>query len=133
MRTSSSCRKSPRFCPYPPFISPWAGFDKYSERFPRAMECLESSFEYATAIMHLPTKYRRRLRSTNMLERLIRELRRRERVIGLFPNLESASRFLGAYPMERDEDWISGGKYFDMQDYSETRKNEESTGEQAAN
>ena len=59
-----------------------------------------------------------------MVERLIREVRRRERVIGIFPNMDSAFRLLGAYLMERDEDWISGRKYFDMTDYWEFCKPE---------
>lgn len=93
--------------------------DKYSKRLPRAMACLEEGFEDAVAVMALPNKYRQRLRSTNMVERLIREIRRREKVIGIFPNMKSALRLLGAYLMERDEDWISGRKYFDMGDYWE--------------
>jgi len=48
------------------------------------------------AVMALPAKYRRRMKSTNMQERLIREIRRRERVIGIFPNVESAQRLIGA-------------------------------------
>ena len=95
--------------------------DKYGKRLPRAMTCLEEGFEDAIAVMALPNKYRQRLRSTNMVERLIREIRRLEKVIGIFPNMESALRLLGAYLMERDEDWISGRKYFDMGDYWEFR------------
>ena len=76
--------------------------DRYAGRFPRAMQCLEDGFEDASAVVELPAKYRRRLRSTNMVERLIREVRRRERVIGIFPNMQSAFRLLGAYLMERD-------------------------------
>jgi len=46
----------------------------------RAMDCLEGRFEDAMAIMHLPQSYRKHLRSTNALERLNQEIRRRERV-----------------------------------------------------
>ena len=106
--------------------------DQYAERFPRAMACLEEGFEDATAAMGLPAKYRRLLRSTNMVERLIREVRRRERVIGIFPNMDSAFRLLGAYLMERDEDWISGRKYFDMAEYWEWQKPKDTTQDKAA-
>ena len=106
--------------------------ERYSDAFPRAMECLENGFDDATAVMELPEKYRRRLRSTNMVERLIREVRRRERVIGIFPNMPSAFRLLGAYLMERDEDWISGRKYLDMMDYWEFRKPETNIHDKAA-
>ena len=47
---------------------------------PKAVACLEDAFDDATAMMHLPEKYRKRLRSTNMQERLNEEIRRRERV-----------------------------------------------------
>ncbi len=52
--------------------------------------------EDAIAVLHVPEKYRRRLRSTNPLERLIEEGRRRERVICVFPNEKSAWRLMGA-------------------------------------
>ena len=67
-----------------------------------------------------------------MLERLIREVRRRERVIGIFPNMDSAFRLLGAHLMERDEDWISGRKYFDMADYWAFQKTKGKTQGKAA-
>lgn len=55
-----------------------------------ALEVLEAGLEDAIAVLHLPEKYRRRLRSTNPLERLIEEGRRHERVIRIFPNERSA-------------------------------------------
>src|SRR5690606_15910124 len=63
--------------------------------------------------------YRRRLSSTNGLERLNREVRRRERVIGIFPNADSALRLLGAMLMEQDEEWTTGRLYFRMDHYWE--------------
>ena len=62
----------------------------------------------------LPEKYRRRLRTTNAVERLIEEIRRRERVIRIFPNRESAFRLIGALLMEFDNRLISGSEYLDM-------------------
>src|SRR5690606_28353477 len=52
----------------------------YETRAPRAMEVLETGFDDATAVLALPERYRRRLRTTNGVERLIEEIRRRERV-----------------------------------------------------
>ena len=66
------------------------------------------------AIMALPEQYRRRLRTTNGVERLNEEIRRRERVIRIFPNEESALRLMGAVLMEIDENWTTGHRYFDM-------------------
>jgi transposase-like protein len=47
------------------------------------------------------------------------EIRRRERVIRIFPNEESIIRLLGAMLMEQHEKWISGRKYFNMEEYHE--------------
>ena len=84
---------------------------------PKAIERLEAGFEDAMAIMALPECIRRRLRTTNTVERLNREIRRRERVIGIFPNEESALRLIGAVLMEIDESWTTGNRYLDMTEY----------------
>lgn len=100
--------------------------EEYAERAPKAMKRLENGFEDATAVMVLPEPYRRRLRSTNIMERLNVEIRRRERVIRIFPNVSSAVRLLGALLMEQDENWSTGRRYFDMTDYWEWKKAQES-------
>lgn len=83
----------------------------------RALETLETGLEDAIAVLALPEKYRRRLRTTNMLERLIEELRRRERVIRIFPNERSAWRLLGAFLVEVHEAWATGWRYLKMDEY----------------
>jgi len=70
------------------------------------------------AVMALPEKYRRRLRTTNMMERLNEEIRRRERVIRVFPNDASALRMVGALLAEISEAWQEK-LYFDMTEYHE--------------
>ena len=70
------------------------------------MKCLEDGFEDALAVLALPEKYRKRLRSTNRQERLNEEVRRRERVIRIFPNDESALRLIGALLAEQNEAWM---------------------------
>lgn len=82
------------------------------------MQTLESGFDDATAVLILPEKYRKRLRTTNAMERLIEEVRRRERVIRIFPNRESLARLLGALLIEFDEKWASGRRYFDMAEFA---------------
>lgn len=89
----------------------------YEAKAPRAMAILEAGFDDATAVLSLPQKYHKRLRTTNSVERLNEEIRRRERVIRIFPNRESVVRLLGALLMEMDEKWSEGKKYLDMQEY----------------
>jgi len=93
---------------------------EFSERFAKtaakAVACLEAAFDDAMAVMALPEKYRRRLRSTNRQERLNEEIRRRERVIRIFPNDDSARRLIGALLAEQNEVWQER-KYLDMDDF----------------
>ena len=87
-------------------------------RADRAIKCLEGGLEDALAIHSLPAKYHRRLRTTNMQERLIQEVRRRERVIRIFPNEASAQRLIGALLAEIHEEW-QNRKYLDMAEFHE--------------
>ena len=89
----------------------------YEALAPKSMEVLEAGFDDAIAVLHLPTKYRRRFRSTNSLERLNQEIRRRERVIRIFPSGESAIRLMGALLAQQSETWLSGRKWLDMAEY----------------
>lgn len=84
----------------------------------KAIDCLERGLEDALVVLALPSKYRRRLKSTNMQERLIQEIRRRERVIRIFPNEESALRLMGALLAEIHEEW-QGRRYLDMDVFHE--------------
>ncbi len=99
--------------------------EAFSARAPKAVERLEAGFEDAMAVMALPVRYRKRLRTTNVVERLNQEIRRRERVIRIFPNEESAVRLIGAVLVEIDEVWTTGKRYFDMAEYWEWKANTE--------
>ena len=68
--------------------------------------------------MALHEKYRKRLRTTNMLERLNQEVRRREKVIRIFPNDDSTWRLIGALLAETNEQW-QAKKYLDMDEFNE--------------
>ena len=95
---------------------------EFVERFqtsaPKAVACLEAGFDDAMAVMSLPEKYRKRLRTTNMQERLNEEVRRRERVIRIFPNDESALRLIGALLAEQNEVWQER-RYLDMDEFEQ--------------
>lgn len=81
--------------------------EKYKEtkRYQKAVEQLESGFEDAMQYHSQPTKYHKHFRTTNMLERVNREVRRREKVISIFPNDQSAIRTIGSILMDIDEKW----------------------------
>jgi putative transposase len=73
----------------------------------------------------LPLYYRTRLRTTNGVERLNDAIRRRERVIRIFPNRDSALRLLGALLLEQDEAWTTGHRSLDMTSYGQWRTSQE--------
>lgn len=91
------------------------------EKAPSALETLEDGFYETTAVLALPEKYRKRLRWANMLERFIQEIRRREKVIRIFPNMDSAHRLVGALCAETHEEWSTGRRYLTMDEYFEWR------------
>ena len=93
--------------------------EQYADKASRAVETLDQGLEDAIAVLALPEYYRRRLRTTNSVERLNQEVRRREKVIRIFTNTESAIRLIGAVLMERHEEWSEGRSYFDMVEYWE--------------
>ena len=93
--------------------------EKFEIKAPRAIEILERGFEDALAILSIPERYRKRLRTSNSIERLNEEIRRRERVIRIFPNENSLIRLIGALLVEQHEKWSTGKKYFIMDDYLE--------------
>ena len=84
------------------------------EEAPAALQVLEDGLFDATSVLALPEKYRRRLRTSNMLERLIQEVRRREKVIRIFPNKTSAWRLVGALLAEKHEEGRAGRRYLTM-------------------
>ena len=90
---------------------------RFQQEAPKAAALLEESFEDVMAVLSLPYTLRRRLRTTNGIERLNEEIRRRERVIRIFPNEESLSRLIGALLMEINDGWQSGKVYLDLTAY----------------
>ncbi|HRT12442.1 MAG TPA: transposase [Methanoculleus sp.] len=62
-----------------------------------------------------PKEHAKRIRTTNMMERVNKELRRRTKVVGAFPNEESLLRLAGSILMEINEEWMTGRKYLMME------------------
>jgi transposase-like protein len=88
---------------------------KYRASAPKLAEWLEPNVPEGLAVFALPPSHRRRLRTINMLERLNKELKRRTRVAGLFPNEGSALRLVSAVAMEISEEWETNRKYLTME------------------
>lgn len=86
--------------------------DKYYEvkGFTKVIETLDAGFEDAMQFHSQKAELHKHLRTTNMLERVNREIRRRERVIQIFPNDQSAIRIIGSVLMKMEEEW-SKSKY----------------------
>jgi transposase-like protein len=82
--------------------------EELEEKASAALAILEDDLFDATAVLALPERYRRRLHTTNMLERLIQEIRRREKVIRIFPSEASAWRLISALLAEKREEWSTG-------------------------
>lgn len=78
----------------------------------KVCQTLDDGFEDAIQVLHLPENIQRRLKTTNCLERLNEEIRRRERVIRIFPNQDSAIRIIGSLLMDKNEEWLSANKKY---------------------
>ena len=94
--------------------------DTDSKRFPKAVHCLENGLEDSLAFYAFPKLDARKISSSNMMERLNREIRRRISVVGIFPNEESNVRLVTTYLMEYTEDRSVSGAYLSQQSIEAT-------------
>jgi transposase-like protein len=84
---------------------------KYAKTAPRLSAWMEEKLPEGFAFFDFPLEHRRFIRTTNSLERINREIHRRTRVVGLFPNESSCLRLITAILMEISEEWQIGKKY----------------------
>lgn len=89
--------------------------EKYADAASQLADWIETNIPESLTVFCLPTRHRVRMRTSNMLERLNRELKRRNRVVSIFPNEASLLRLASAVLMEVDEGWMSGKKYPTME------------------
>jgi putative transposase len=84
-------------------------------KFPKAAELMASAREDVLAFRHFPHQHWRKLWSTNLLERVNEEIKRRTRVVGIFPNDAAITRLVGAVLLEQDEHWqLEGRRMFSL-------------------
>jgi transposase-like protein len=81
--------------------------EKWAKRAPKMVASLEEALEDCLTVQELPPQLRRRLKSTNLMERLMRELKRRSRVVSIFPSVEALGRLGGALLLEQQETWLA--------------------------
>jgi transposase-like protein len=81
---------------------------------PQVATALEEDLEDCLACYAVPPAHRVRVRTTNGLERLHQELKRRTRVVRIFPNRAALLRLVTALAMEQSDEWVSGRRYLDM-------------------
>ena len=91
--------------------------EEYQDVAEAAVQTLDEGFEDSMVVMYLPMKYRQSLRTSNIIERENCELRKREKIIQIFPNVESAIRLLGAVIMDDHNDWSTRHRLFEMTEY----------------
>jgi len=87
--------------------------DKYHHSCPKLAEWLETNVPESFAVYHLPEAHRKRMRTSNMLERLNGEIARRTRVVGVFPHQDALLRLVTALAVEQSEEW-EGDTYLEM-------------------
>jgi transposase-like protein len=92
---------------------------EWRSRHPQVANTLEEEMEDCLACYALPAAHRVRVRTTNGLERFHQELKRRTRVVRIFPNRAALLRLVTALAMEQSDEWVSGRRYLDMEGLEE--------------
>ena len=95
---------------------------KWSAKYPRLTGWVEENIDETLTFYRLPRQHHKHLKSTNMLERLNEELKRRTHVVRIFPNAESCLRLVRALAVEIHENWLEQHRYLNMEDLHEHKK-----------
>ncbi len=95
--------------------------------YKKVAEHLEEHIEECLTCLAFPESHRRRIRTTNGLERFNQEVKRRTRVVRIFPNREACLRLVTALAVEQSEEWTTGRRYLDMRELEEHRRQERET------
>ena len=95
---------------------------KWGARYSKLVGWVEETIEETLTFYRLPRQHHKHLKSTNMLERFNEEIRRRTRVVRIFPNTEACLRLARALAVETHENWLEAHRYLNMNDLREHKK-----------
>jgi putative transposase len=101
-------------------IAAW--LTRWQAKHSKLCDWVEENIEETLTYYRLPLQHHKHMKSTNMLERLNQELKRRTHVVRIFPNAESCLRLVRALAVETHENWLEGTRYLNMQHLAEHKK-----------
>lgn len=93
--------------------------DQLRSRFPKAAALMDEAEDDVLAHMGFPAAHRVKIHSTNPLERLNKEVKRRTDMVGIFPNEASIKRLVGAVLMEQNDEWLLAQRYMTLETLAE--------------
>jgi len=95
---------------------------KWGIRYPKLCAWVEENIEETLSFYRLPRQHHKNMKSTNMLERLMEEIKRRTLVVRIFPNAAACLRLIRALAVEVDENWIEAMQYLNMEPLAEQKR-----------
>jgi len=101
-------------------LATWLG--RWQGRYPKLCDWVEANIEETLSFYRLPLAHHKHMKSTNMLERQNEEIKRRTRVVRIFPNPPSCLRLIRALAVETHENWIEATRYINMDLLKEHKK-----------
>jgi putative transposase len=105
--------------------------ERWQGKYAKLCDWVEENIEQTFSFYRLPRQHHKHLKSTNMLERLNQEIKRRTHVVRIFPNQESCLRLVRALAVEQHEEWLEGPRYLNMEFLREHKKEQLRVGEAA--
>jgi putative transposase len=99
-----------------------AWLTKWGNRYPKLCAWVEENIEETFSFYRLPLQHHKNRKSTNMLERLREEIKRRTLVVRIFPNAAACLRLIRGLAVEIDENWIEAMQYLNMEPLAEQKR-----------